>query len=44
MYSTKIKASFYAINYYFFAGLAYRGKDIVCRFIIEYNSLRDFFP
>jgi len=25
-----------------FVGLAYRGKDIVSRFIIEYSSLRDF--
>ncbi len=25
-----------------FVGLAYQGKDIVFRFIIEYNSLRDF--
>jgi hypothetical protein len=25
-----------------FAGLAYQGKDIVFRFIIEYNSLIDF--
>ncbi len=24
--------------------LAYQGKDIVFRFIIEYNSLRDFCP
>jgi hypothetical protein len=23
---------------------AYQGKDIVFRFIIEYNSLRDFVP
>jgi len=27
-----------------FVGLAYQGKDIVFRFIIEYNSLRDFGP
>jgi hypothetical protein len=27
-----------------FVGLAYQGKDIVLRFIIEYNSLRDFGP
>jgi hypothetical protein len=27
-----------------FVGLAYRGKDIVFRFIIEYCSLRDFGP
>jgi hypothetical protein len=27
-----------------FVGLAYEGKDIVFRFIIEYNSLRDFGP
>jgi hypothetical protein len=28
-----------------FVGLAYQGKDIVCRFIIEYySSLRDFGP
>jgi hypothetical protein len=25
-------------------GLAYQGKDIVCRFIIEYNSLKGFLP
>jgi hypothetical protein len=24
-------------------GLAYKGKDIVFRFIIEYSSLRDFY-
>jgi hypothetical protein len=28
----------------FFIGLAYQGKDIVFRFIIEYSSLRDFGP
>jgi hypothetical protein len=27
-----------------FIGLAYQGKDIVLRFIIEYSSLRDFGP
>ncbi len=27
-----------------FIGFAYQGKDIVFRFIIEYNSLRDFGP
>jgi hypothetical protein len=27
-----------------FPGLAYQDKDIVFRFIIEYNSLRDFGP
>jgi hypothetical protein len=27
-----------------FIGLAYQGKDIVFRLIIEYNSLRDFGP
>jgi hypothetical protein len=27
-----------------FVGLAYRGKDIVFGFIIEYSSLRDFGP
>jgi hypothetical protein len=27
-----------------FIGLAYKGKDIVFRFIIEYSSLRDFGP
>jgi hypothetical protein len=27
-----------------FGGLAYQGKDIVSRFIIEYSSLRDFAP
>jgi hypothetical protein len=27
-----------------FVGLAYQGKDLVFRFIIEYSSLRDFGP
>jgi hypothetical protein len=27
-----------------FIGLAYQGKDIVFRFIVEYNSLMDFAP
>jgi len=27
-----------------FVGLAYRGKDIVFTFIIEYSSLREFGP
>jgi hypothetical protein len=27
-----------------FIGLAYQGKDIVFRFIIEYSSLMDFGP
>jgi len=27
-----------------FVGLAYQGKDIVFRFIIEYSSLKDFGP
>jgi hypothetical protein len=27
-----------------FVGLAYQGKDIVFRFIIEYDSSRDFGP
>jgi hypothetical protein len=27
-----------------FVGLAYQGKDIVSRFIIEYSSLRGFGP
>jgi hypothetical protein len=27
-----------------FIGLAYQGKDIVFRFIIEYSSLMDFDP
>jgi len=27
-----------------FVGLAYQGKDIVFRFIIEYSSLWDFGP
>jgi len=29
---------------YLFIGLAYQGKDIVFKFIIEYTSLRDFGP
>jgi hypothetical protein len=28
----------------FVVGLAYQGKDIVLRFIIEYSSFRDFGP
>jgi hypothetical protein len=28
----------------YFVGLAYGGKDIVNRFIIEYSSLMDFGP
>jgi hypothetical protein len=28
----------------FVVGLAFQGKDIVFRFIIEYNSLKDFGP
>ncbi len=31
-------------SYCIFIGLAYQGKDIVFRFIIEYTSLRDFGP
>jgi hypothetical protein len=31
------------VNYIIF-GLAYQGKDIVYRFIIEYSSLMDFGP
>ncbi len=31
------------VNYIIF-GLAYQGKDIMFRFIIEYNSLMDFGP
>jgi hypothetical protein len=27
-----------------FFGLAYKGKDIVFRLIVEYSSLRDFGP
>jgi hypothetical protein len=27
-----------------FVGLAYQGKDIVFRFIMEYSSSRDFGP
>jgi len=34
----------YSANMLLFVGLAYQGKDIVFRFIIEYNSLRDFGP
>ncbi len=30
--------------YFVFVGVAYQGKNIVFRFIIEYNSLRDFGP
>jgi len=31
-------------RYFVIVGLAYQGKNIVFRFIIEYNSLRDFGP
>jgi hypothetical protein len=31
-------------KYIKFIGLAHQGKDIVFRFIIEYNSLMDFGP
>jgi hypothetical protein len=30
--------------YVLFVGFAYKGKDIVFGFIIEYSSLRDFGP
>jgi hypothetical protein len=30
--------------FFFFWGIAYQGKDIVFKFIIEYTSLRDFGP
>jgi hypothetical protein len=30
--------------YVLFLGFAYKGKDIVFRYIIEYSSLRDFGP
>jgi hypothetical protein len=33
-----------SIWYVFFVGLAYQGKDIVFRFIIEYSRLMDFGP
>jgi hypothetical protein len=36
---------FQALHIFFhFVGLAYQGKDIVFRFIIEYSSLMDFAP
>ncbi len=31
-------------NFPFVVGLAYYGKDVVFRFIIEYSSLPDFGP
>jgi len=31
-------------KYLLFYSLAYQGKDIAFRFIIEYSSLRDFDP
>jgi hypothetical protein len=33
---------FSLLESYMFIGLAYNGKNIVFRFIIEYSSLRDF--
>jgi Na+/melibiose symporter-like transporter len=35
---------FSLLESYIFIGLAYQGKNIVYRFIIEYSSLRDFGP
>ncbi len=37
------KPSTWHPNLIFVVGLAYQGKDIVFRFIIEYSSLRDFY-
>jgi hypothetical protein len=37
-----ISSSIYFGNY--FICLAYQGKDIVFRFVVEYSSLRDFGP
>ncbi len=34
----------FCFGFHIFWGNAYQGKDIVFRFIIEYNSLRDFDP
>jgi hypothetical protein len=44
--NTKSTAAIFFPNLPFalFVGLAYKGKDIVFRFIIEYGSLRDFGP
>jgi hypothetical protein len=36
--------TFLVYNILFIVGLAYQGKDIVFRFIIEYSNLRDFGP
>jgi hypothetical protein len=39
-----VKKNFiYLFIYLFIVGLAYPGKGIVFRFIIEYSSLRDFY-
>jgi hypothetical protein len=35
---------YYSSYRYMFVGIAYQGKDIVFRFIIEYSSLMDFGP
>jgi hypothetical protein len=31
-----------SVKIVFFLGVAYQGKDIVFRFVIEYSSLKDF--
>jgi hypothetical protein len=34
---------YFCFGFHFY-GIAYKGKDIMFRFIIEYNSLMDFGP
>jgi hypothetical protein len=40
--STACFVKYVVWSFIYFVGLAYQGKDIVFRFIIEYSSLRDF--
>jgi len=39
-----IQFVYFCFGFHFFFGIAYQGKNILFRFIIEYSSLRDFDP
>jgi hypothetical protein len=43
-YPTQFGVLIVMVYFLYIFGLAYQGKDIVIRFIIEYSSLRDFSP
>jgi len=43
-FSSTYEAGWNLVQKWCFIGLAYQGKDIVFRSIIEYRSLRDFGP